>query len=366
MKLLEKRNVKSGIKDNILEIVLEKSKVPLSSDKMKKHVGLENLMIRAYLEDPMMNYASCRKAVQPDLEGMFLDDGIIRRRAEEMKLSERSTRSALSEWAGEVVEKIYEGMAGSKEALTEAVDMVAGRYSSDERYHFAQEQFVLHGMFERIPQLRESEGRNAILKLGRRYCKICLSLILNSIEYDISSHDEEDTMELITDPTQLRREIYLARKELSDYRELVAAADAEFEDKLEELKQQEIVSFFSSLNNEKYGFLIDSLYLQKMACDEIRKSGEKIPYLLDGIPPFLTNLLGFLIDSGISPASRFAPHSTQYLTLEMMVGCRFEPLPERTEPIKEGEVVKVKVVSAGWKYGNSVISYPILQEDYSN
>ena len=99
---------------------------------------------------------------------------------------------------------------------------------------------------------------------------------------------------------------------------------------------------------------------------DLKKSGEKLPYSLEGIPAFMDRLLSFLHDAGISPASRFAPHSTQKLTLEQMQGCRFEPLPERKAPIKEGEAVIVNVLSSGWKLGNTVISYPVLQEDYKN
>ena len=202
--------------------------------------------------------------------------------------------------------------------------------------------------------------------LQNEYTENDVQIILNSIAYDIAESKGDTEIEQMTDISALRREVYLARKELQEYRELVEAADADFEDKLEELKQQEIASFFSALNNEKYGFLIDSLYLQKRACMDLKKSGEKLPYSLEGVPAFMDRLLSFLRDAGISPASRFAPHSTQKLTLEQMQGCRFEPLPERKAPIKEGEAVIVNVLSSGWKLGNTVISYPVLQEDYKN
>ena len=319
MNILKRKNVSERIVKSVLDIVNEKSKTELSSEKLRKIVKLENLMIRAYLNDPAINYAVCRKTVQP-----------------------------------------YE------EAIKNANAMIAGKYSEAAKYHYAQEQIVLVAMFECIPELADKAERDAILKLGRKYCRVCLKNILNSIAYDIAESKGDTEIEQMTDISALRREVYLARKELQEYRELVEAADADFEDKLEELKQQEIASFFSALNNEKYGFLIDSLYLQKRACMDLKKSGEKLPYSLEGVPAFMDRLLSFLRDAGISPASRFAPHSTQKLTLEQMQGCRFEPLPERKAPIKEGEAVIVNVLSSGWKLGNTVISYPVLQEDYKN
>ncbi|MGN1410503.1 MAG: hypothetical protein ACI4XJ_10065 [Eubacteriales bacterium] len=366
MNILRKKNVSDRIIKSILDIVDEKSKNELSSEKMRKTVKLENLMIRAYLNDPAINYAVCRKTVQPFIPEFYLEDGDIRARAESMNLSERSVRGELAAWANKVVDQIYTGMAGDEAAIKKADAMVAGKYSDTEKYHYSQEQFVLAAMFECIPELAGKAERDAILKLGRKYSRVCLKNILNSIAYDIAESNGDNEIDQMTDISALRREVYLARRELQEYRELVEAADADFEDKLEELKQQEIASFFSALNNEKYGFLIDSLYLQKRAFMELKKSGEKLPYAVEGIPAFMDRLLSFLRDAGISPASRFAPHSTQRLTLEQMEGCRFEPLPERTAPIKEGEAVAVKVISSGWKLGNTVISYPVLQEDYQN
>lgn len=366
MNILKKKNVPERIINSILDIVNEKSKTEMTSEKMRKTVKLENLMVRAYIGNPAINYAVCRKTVQPFIPEWYLEDGDIKERADRMKLSERTVRSEIAAWANKVVELIYNGMAGDMDSIKAAETMVDGKYSDTEKYHYTQEQFVLATMFESIPELIDREERDEILKLGRKYCQLCLKSILSSITYDIAEVNGEPEIEQMTDISALRREVYLARKELQEYRELVEAADADFEDKLEELKKQEIASFFSALNNEKYGFLIDSLYLQKKACMDLKKNGEKLPYAAEGIPAFMDRLLGFLRDAGISPASKFAPHSTQKLTLEQMEGCRFEPFPERKTPIKEGEVVTVKVISSGWKLGDTVISYPVLQEDYSD
>lgn len=363
MRILKKKNIADRILKSVLDIVREKSQKELSSEKLRMNTKLENLMIRAYLDDPTINYATCRKTVQPFIPEYYLEDADIRARAESTKLADRAVRSDLVAWTHKVVEQVYKGMAGDAEAIQKADAMVAGKYAEKEKYHHAQEQLVLAAMFECIPELRESAERDAILKLGRKYAIVCLKNILNSIAYDVAESNSNPEIEKMTDLASLRREVYLARKELQEYRELVEAADADFEDKLEELKQQEIVSFFSALNNEKYGFLIDSLYLQKKACLDLKKNGEKLPYAVEGIPAFMDRLLSFMRDAGITPASKFAPHTTQKLTLEQMEGCRFEPLPDRKTPIQEGEVVTVKVLSSGWKLGNTVISYPVLQED---
>lgn len=52
MNILKTKNVSERIVKSVLDIVNEKSKTELSSEKLRKIVKLENLMIRAYLNDP--------------------------------------------------------------------------------------------------------------------------------------------------------------------------------------------------------------------------------------------------------------------------------------------------------------------------
>ena len=57
MNILKRKNVSERIVKSVLDIVNEKSKTELSSEKLRKIVKLENLMIRAYLNDPAINCA---------------------------------------------------------------------------------------------------------------------------------------------------------------------------------------------------------------------------------------------------------------------------------------------------------------------
>lgn len=363
MREFEKKNVPHDIVDSVLEIPCEMSKTEVASPKMRQFVKLENLMIRTYLDNPSIRYSDCRKAVQQFMPEFHLEDADIRERASRLRLSDGAVRGNLANWAKEVAKLVYEGMAGDSEAIKTAIAMVERKYSSDAvRKHGCQEQFVLCAMFRYIPELTSGAAGESLLKLGQKYSSVCLNKILNSIAYDVSEDGLND-LDSSADISELRRKVHLARKELQEYRALVEAADAEFEDKLEELKSQEIAAFFSALNNEKYGFLIDSLYLHKKAFADVKRSGEGLPYAIEGVPAFMDRLMMFLRDAGISPVSKFAPHTTHSLTLEQMEGCRFEPSPERTAPIMAGEVVTVKVISSGWKLGDAIVSYPVLQEE---
>lgn len=365
MKHLEEKRVSPSVIHGILDILDEKSKVRMSKDKMRK-VKIENLMIRAYLDCPTMGYADCLKEVKLHLPDYSAEDSPIRERAETMRISEKELRAELSQWAFRVIGLIYEGMAGNKDAIKKAEEMVAGQYSDKGVYHQTQEQFVLNGLVCSIPQLADSPARDQVLELGRKYCIVCLRYIIRSISFDIGADDLDPEIEKMTDLNELRRKVYLARTQLKEYKELVEAADAEFDNKLEALHQQERIAFFTSLNNEKYGYLIDSLYLQKKACMECKRTGQHLPFILEGVPAFTDRLLSFLKDSGVVPASRYEPNSLQRLTLEQMRDCRFEPHPARQTAIRRDEVLTVRVVSSGWRLNDVIISLPLLQEELSD
>lgn len=366
MNVLNKRNVSDRIINNILDILREKSATKIKNEKDRANARMETLIVRAYVHEPQMMYAGCRKIIQPVVPEKRLSDADIRNRAESLRLTERTVREEMVAWTYTMVARIYEGMAGNEAAIQGAVEAIQKHTARGSKTADARSRMVLIALFELVPELAATEEKGLIEDLGRNYCHMCLQAILRSIVYDVTRCAGDPKIDAMTSVDALRREVYLARNELREYRELVEAADAEFDNKLEELKQQEIAAFFSALNNEKYGFLIDSLYLHRKACAEARREGEKIPYAMEGVPTFLDRFLRFLCDAGISPASKFAPHSYHRLTLSQMDGCRFDPSPERTTPIKDGQTVLVKVLSSGWKLGDTIISYPFLQEDIEN
>ncbi len=363
-KILTKRNIPQTMLDNILGVVKSTPSSHRRPKFVRQTIRCENLMLRTYLDRPLLHYSSCRKAIQPDFNNLELTDLYIAKHAETLKMSDKNERQIISRWAYEIVSDLYEGMAGNSklfETTRARIEKPCLRTLTEP--HIAQERAILFGLFEWIPELAGAEERSALLSIGKDHCRICLSKILDNISFDLNQKAASEEIGTSMSTEALIRELYLAKRELREYRELVEASEAEFENKLDELKSREFSEFFSALNNEKYGYMIDSVYLLVKACAEIKKSGIGLPYAVSGVPAFLERFLQFLRDSGISPASKFPPHSTQYLTLAQMDGCRFEPHPDRSKPLAKNDTVKVKVMSSGWKYGDAIISYPVLQEE---
>ena len=345
---------------HISEIIDEYSTVPIRSEKVQKLALTENLLILNYLHSPEMQYAECLRTIQQAAPYPF-ELPHIRRIAENGRIDKINTRIRLTEWARHTAELLYTGMAGDREIFEEALRQAKAPVSDyADTQHPMQSRFLLFAMYEFIPELHNSPSYNNLHKLGRKYCQVCLNKSLDSIAFDLQSAEPEKKP---VSPEDLRREVYLAKRELEEYRAMVEAADADFETKIEERSREEIAEFFRSLNDSRYGHIIDSVYLQNRACSELRRNGENIPYLLEGVPALLEKILRFFKDSGISPAVKFPPNSLQKLTLAQMEGCQFEPHPARTAPLTEDTVVTVRVISSGWRFGDHIISCPILREE---
>ncbi len=356
----QKRALPDTLVSHITEIIDEYSAVPMRSEKTHKLALTENLLIINYLRSPEMPYAECLRTIQP-FSPYPIELPYLRRTAESGHLADPDVRVRLSEWARRTAEQLYAGMTGDRASLEKALLHAKTPFSdSADAPHPMQSRFLLFAMFEFIPELRGTPSYDNLRKLGRKYCRICLNKSLDSIAFDLQTPGtEKETVS----PEDLRREVYLAKRELEEYRAMVEAADADLETKIEERCREEIAEFFRSLNDPRYGHIIDAVYLQHRACGELRRKGETIPYLLEGVPGLLEKMLRFFRDSDISPAIKFPPNSRQQLTVSQMEGCQFEPHPARTAPLTEDTVVTVRVVSSGWRYGDHIISCPILREE---
>ena len=362
--MLAPRKIPQKTINEILGITKEKATDSWQNKNIRKTVIIENLMLRAYIKDPSLNVSDCRFKIQNSCPEYRLDNGFLVQHVGILGLESPEVRQKMSEWAYNITKLIYAGMEGDKNALKKAKALIKEPYCAERRKpHTAQERMIFFSMFEYIPELRKSPLYDGVMFIGKKFVGILLNRIISVLLLFADKTEADSTPESIE---ELKREVYLARNELAEYKALIEEEDAEYEDKIEELTFQNISSFFSALNNEKYGFIIDTVYLLNKACIELKKDNRTLPFSVQGVPAFLDRLLRFFKDSGISPVCKYAPHSVVSLTLDEMDGFNFEPSPSRKKPIAPDEKVRVTVFSAGWKYKDVVISPPVLHEIDSN
>lgn len=329
----------------VKEISAHMKSIESTSDSLvgslRDKIIIENHMISAYLDTPAINYAVCRKTIQPLLPDYYLTDSDIKTRAECAKISEQSIRSELRDWGQRFAATVHDAIIGKEGKLGEAREMIRACYSENAplpKPHCTQNQVGLASLFKFIPELRGIEGRSTIKYLGRTYAKRCIYSIFDIIEsaYGGTGKDTEPKVEK------------------------QAESDTAIIDRPEELLSDELSTFYSGLNSPEYGYLIDSLCINLKVCEELES---RLPFEAAGIPIFMRNLMRYLIDSGVAPITEYPPQSIQMLTLAQLMNAEFLPLHTRTTSIKPGQQIPVKVLSSGWRIGGCVISQPILQEE---
>lgn len=126
----------------------------------------------------------------------------------------------------------------------------------------------------------------------------------------------------------------------------------------EDATTQEITQFFSSLNSEKYGYILDELLKLRKGVDELRKKNYQVPLELNGVYIMIMKLIQFVRDSHINPIMKV--DSILTVKASDIEFCSYEGSPF----LSKEETKKVRVVSPGWILSDKEIqiSSPYLKE----
>jgi hypothetical protein len=283
-------------------------------------------MIEQYNADPSINFAVCRKRVQPHIPELYLTDGDIRIRCKEGDISEYEIRFALCKRAMSFKKAITDAINGNLERLSEAEALFANGVLGGERPHRSQAKFILNSTLG-IDELFDSKTRTAVQSFGNGYQ---IKTVRRLIELIRAAYSEK----------KLGAEENISAEGAVS----ITAAD----------------EFFTALNRNEYGNLIDSAV---SLCDCTALDGIEAARPLTVL---CQNLLRFISDQNVTPILRHKPGHTVALPIESIHGSTFLPSPERTSDISDAKTVKVRIISPGWKRESLVISPPVLQEMDSN
>ncbi|MDR0524304.1 MAG: hypothetical protein LBG90_00345 [Spirochaetaceae bacterium] len=214
--------------------------------------------------------------------------------------------------------------------------------------HCSRMRCVLIALFTTIPEFQKLRFAGDIFFRGSARSRACLNDILHQAVKTMSKNKQLDEEDL---PDQKDDSI----RRLND---MLEETQNEFELKLEESKNQEITGFFSALNSEKYGCILDELFSAKAGLESLRKQNYELPIEINGLTILVRKLIQFVKDSGINPIIRTGETLTvksQDIENYNYLGSPFE---------HEGEEKQVIVVSPGWVYKkkDTQISRPTIKE----
>lgn len=227
------------------------------------------------------------------------------------------------------------------------------------------------------PDLKNDEYRPIVISFGARYCDRLLRNIRDRLlqEYGMSRRRKtardvlQRTEKALSESTEAAA-VFSSGDELEQLRfmnnnyrnslELVQAMLDELNETIDEsaadAKNAAIASFYSTMNSEDYGNLLDSIELVDRRLAALKEQKVKIPPQLLPLTIVFKQLLRFVRDCGITPievTGREFTAEAENLAEYTYIGEAYS---------KPGEKKTVVVERPGWKFESTVISLPTVRE----
>lgn len=145
-------------------------------------------------------------------------------------------------------------------------------------------------------------------------------------------------------------------REISRLQRVNAMLQSSFDERLEEEKQAAYRHFFSRLNSDNYGHILDLLLESNKELRALRRSGEPLPPIFDSVYPLVMQLMAFVRDSDIAPIMPLG--QPRDVCVGELDSCEYIGRPFASET----ETRRVETVSPGWRMGDIRISDPVVRE----
>lgn len=166
--------------------------------------------------------------------------------------------------------------------------------------------------------------------------------------------DSEDELSHLREENEdLKTAQFMTAKELEEFQN-------NFEEIKKEMEEQVVKDFFSKLNSQFYGSLLDQFLKSELQLKKLKDSGYTFPQEVESIPMSIRMFNKFLRDYGIETID---VQGRQFVT--NLEGSAFYEYAG--SPFEDSGVSKnVWVSSPGWKYENVTISFPKIFEVSDN
>lgn len=291
--------------------------------------------------------------------------------------SEERRRYALSltEQGVELLKKALEGEREDVEKYSDFLRKLEYRDRNNHRFFYLGK-LIVNFMILLDPDLKDPAYESICATFGGKYCNRMIRRIRDQIyermglerkkrsARDVLAETEEALRESTSLSDSLKgNELDRLKFQNENYRnslELVQTRLDELKDSIEEAAQEArdsaITSFYSEMNSEQYGNLLDSMELVELRLADLKKQGVKIPPQIMPLSILFKQLLRFYRSCGITPIDSIGREfsaNAKELADFTYIGDPFLGADERKP---------VRVERPGWKYGNRVISLPTVRE----
>ncbi len=298
--------------------------------------------------------------------GYEMDSSELIRFLKKNYLGNPREREEAFEWANDLVRMFPDAISGDERLFDEFNEKRRVKVINIGGPNNPQNCIVTSLIFHRYPELDENGIGSIIYGSGMVEGKYFLYDLIDAMAsaYDFDNSRDRSRAgsrrdsssatvdQLLRENRQLSSSLEIANSLLKDLQE-------DFDRQLLDAKEVEMTQFFSAMNSEKNGRILDLLFKIRKGVDELRVRKFEIPDELDGALILIKNLIRFVRNYNINPiekpGSRFEANASRVESC-VYIGSPFE---------NEEETKTVVVASPGWVISDKdiIISKPVLKEE---
>ena len=340
--------------ENLHNSVERRNKRTMSASSSYDDYILENRLIKIFCEDKAIEPHRCADKFN-DLYGQHLSGDRVIQILRFLHLSYQSKRAELLDWATEAVDAFAKALETRVPKDFEAFIALRDKKICNrdgDPFKIQIRVFCLM-LYVKHPELDRGKDTEIVEKFGNAHMKYFFSEAVDFLRNICVNRRNRNGKR---DPLQERIELLETMLNRSDM--MLKDLQDEFDEKIRESHQNEMIEFFSLLNSEKYGCILDAVLSVRNGVRKLRKENVSIPPEIGALLILIERLAHFIRDNKINPILK--PGSVQDMRLDEVEACDYEGSPfETTDQVKH-----VKVLSPGWFYQNKdvQIARPRLKE----
>lgn len=350
-------DIRKQIEKNIVEI----------SSRQRRDFTNENLVLRfwgMYPSSDAKQLADLITKQMPALARKFgISENTVKRILKACHLSYWEDKRCLAvleaAWkAGAMLMRLLSGAAADKELLAKYY-----RSQVEINNHPQAKRLILISLFSQPGSSFSEPAYQAMMRLNKDFAAESLDSVSDILENMQKtpvppSVTPNEKLVFQMEAEAQKQTVENLRKSLQRSRELLGKLQDDFEERLEESKAEERERFFSKLNDERYGYILDLLAIAQDGFCRLREKGGVVPTEVKSTQTLVRRLLSFVEDCGVVPMTEIG--EVREVGIKDMDSLNFEG-----DPFDKADQRKmVEVISPGWKIEDSdiVISYPRVRE----
>ena len=352
------------VQDQVIDKLHEKIQNRHTKKRVRQEISNENCMLMVCLQNPGLSPMQMVERVNTYYGTMVRYDDVLEF-FRVQKINRPEVRIAIFTQAKQSASLLEQAMKNDLSALNQFEEEMKSRSKEFGIHRQFFSRILLTTFFQNNPAFHKYGDEEDVALMGNTLQFYTLLDLIDSIRQAIENQEEVESAEEKTLKTVPVRELEKASQRIRELESalertgyLLSDLQDEFDAQLEQNKIREIVKFFSQLNSEKYGFLLDELLALQKGVSRLRKQKYETPPEISGVLILVRKLIQFVQDSHINPMFRL----DQVLEI---TASQAEEMDYEGDPFLDNTMLrKVQVLSPGWIYQDKEIqiSRPKVRE----